>query len=167
MEAKQLIIVDINGQSHEQMLEHPVRAPIQERIGMVLPTTGNPLLVATVQHTGTNFTLEKLGGLEQRPLRDFCGDTPLAFAHLDDYNMALVDAWDGPIITTYRDPMDCMQSWRNRGRKLDAFYEQWRNWFLLMKRRPIVIDITHRRCSFELDGWERKNSWHDRMEKAQ
>ena len=148
--------------TNAKALDPPYRMPIQERINIVLPTNESPLLVATVQHTGTMFSLKKLYSLEQRPIREWIGDTPLAFAHLNDSEMRAIDDWQGAILTTYRDPIETRQSWLNRKRNLDEYYEQWRNWFLLLQKKPMIVDITHKKCSFELNDWVRENSWHER-----
>ena len=130
------------------------------------PTPENPLLVATVWHTGTTFVISKTAPCNATGIREFRhGVDSLAMQHVESRNMQDILEWPHDIVTTYRDVIETRESWLSRGLPLTEFFEQWRNWFTLMEqRKPMVIDITHREPK-TIKNWTRVNShrsqsWH-------
>lgn len=101
------------------------------------------ILVATVQHTGTHWLLGQFHrlGWTQRPLEEWSGDTPLAFCHLYDEMMPLVQNWRGFIVTTARPIEAIRDSFVRRGESLRALAAQILNWQMLLLRSPFIVEV--------------------------
>jgi hypothetical protein len=130
---------------------------------LITPSARKPLLVATVQHTGTFFALGQIKRDYLKDIDNWKRGDPVAFTHLDDHWMDHIRAWEGDILTTYRDVLETKASWISRGRDdLDLFYAQWKNWFEILMRDPLIIDVTNRRAPWRIDNWEEKvnSQWH-------
>jgi hypothetical protein len=106
-----------------------------------------PILLATIEHSGTFRTLELLGW----PARGVCPveEAHLAkpgqilFAHLYDKVMDSImeHARSLPLMTTYRPVEAIRQSWINRGRDLKELEPQLANYRRLASLQPYVIHL--------------------------
>ena len=80
----------------------------------------------TVAHTGTQYWRKHhFGELGERWV-DVGQPGDLAFAHCNLRHEAAIAAFNGEIVTTWRDPLKTAVSWYARG-KFDRGYQQWRD----------------------------------------
>lgn len=102
-----------------------------------------PLLLATVQHSGSRQVLALLGR-EFKMLHERERSKPgeILFAHLVTKRMEAILSYDGPILTTRRPVDDIRASWIRRGRDLHELDEQLDNYATLLREaKPYVIEL--------------------------
>lgn len=115
-----------------------------------------PILLLTVPHTGTMFTLRELA-MPFRALVDWDGSTPVAFAHFREQWAGRIAAWPHQILTTFRDPRQTWASWARRGEYRRPWFDYcWRQWAQL--RTDFVVDIERRTAPFPVTDWTPENS---------
>jgi hypothetical protein len=111
------------------------------------------LLIATIQHTGTMWLLERLGWdkktgrgrnvamiTEPHKLKD----GGILFAHTTDFEMPLIVEWAGklPLVTTRRPLDDTRASWARRGEDSGELDRQLANYERVVHELgAFVIDL--------------------------
>lgn len=110
-----------------------------------------PLLIATIEHSGTHTLLQLLGwredgrGRDTVPLEEIhrAREGSIVNAHLYDSLMERIFAAAErmPVITTSRPVADIRASWVRRGRDLAQLDSQLHNYERLMACRPYVLAL--------------------------
>lgn len=100
------------------------------------------MIFVTIPHSGTRETID-LFRMHIRPIRE-AGPDDVGFAHCEDAEMDWIDAYRGPIVTTYRPEADIRASWLRRDRDIGELDMYLTNYRRLLERHPYVIQLGDR-----------------------
>jgi len=110
---------------------------MERKAQLVMEKIKHPVVLATVQHTGSRFFVSLLQERYGAPWPIYQRNRPFYFDHCRDSNMDSIIARvqeGATLVTTFRPWEDCRISWAKRKvNTYDEFKEQYNNWISVIQ----------------------------------